>query len=152
MTTRLLVPLAVTTTSRSQRRPSQSSSLVRLLPLDSTVDIPGTMPTLARPWSDLRHSQQSSCPKASPPPRRSRTSSPTAARVRPPLSPPVLPHHSLADSNPPAEFVLTVASEANEICEKDSKKTMLPDHVVNALKVLRPPLTRVVRAVPVTET
>lgn len=29
---------------------------------------------------------------------------------------------------------------------------MLPDHVVNALKVLRPPLTRVVRAVPVTET
>lgn len=35
----------------------------------------------------------------------------------------------------PAEFVLTVASEANEICEKDSKKTMLPDHVVNALKV-----------------
>ncbi|TNY24806.1 histone-fold-containing protein [Rhodotorula diobovata] len=34
------------------------------------------------------------------------------------------------------EFVLTVASEANEICEKDSKKTMLPDHVVNALKAL----------------
>ncbi|GAA6052893.1 hypothetical protein JCM3770_004396 [Rhodotorula araucariae] len=34
------------------------------------------------------------------------------------------------------EFVLTVASEANEICEKDSKKTMLPDHVLGALKAL----------------
>ncbi|GAA5820544.1 hypothetical protein JCM11251_003040 [Rhodosporidiobolus azoricus] len=34
------------------------------------------------------------------------------------------------------EFVLTVSSEANEICEKESKKTMNPDHVVSALKAL----------------
>jgi hypothetical protein len=31
--------------------------------------------------------------------------------------------------------VLTIASEANEICEKDSKKTMMPEHIVAALKV-----------------
>ncbi|GEM09933.1 TATA binding protein-associated phosphoprotein [Rhodotorula toruloides] len=29
-----------------------------------------------------------------------------------------------------AEFLLAVSSEANEICEKDSKKTMLPDHAL----------------------
>ncbi|GJN90821.1 hypothetical protein Rhopal_003835-T1 [Rhodotorula paludigena] len=34
------------------------------------------------------------------------------------------------------EFVLAISSEANEICEKDSKKTMLPDHIVSALKAL----------------
>ncbi|GAA5872100.1 hypothetical protein JCM3774_002274, partial [Rhodotorula dairenensis] len=34
------------------------------------------------------------------------------------------------------EFLLTVASEANEICEKDSKKTMSPEHIVSALKEL----------------
>ncbi|GAA5983172.1 hypothetical protein JCM10908_000183 [Rhodotorula pacifica] len=34
------------------------------------------------------------------------------------------------------EFILTVASEANEICEKDSKKTMSPEHIVSALKEL----------------
>ncbi|GAA6000032.1 hypothetical protein JCM10207_006021 [Rhodosporidiobolus poonsookiae] len=34
------------------------------------------------------------------------------------------------------EFVLTISSEANEICEKESKKTMNPDHVVSALKAL----------------
>ncbi|CEQ39432.1 SPOSA6832_00931, partial [Sporobolomyces salmonicolor] len=34
------------------------------------------------------------------------------------------------------EFVLAVSSEANEICEKDSKKTMLPEHIVASLKAL----------------
>ncbi|PRQ74594.1 Histone-fold-containing protein [Rhodotorula toruloides] len=34
------------------------------------------------------------------------------------------------------EFLLAVSSEANEICEKDSKKTMLPDHILSALKAL----------------
>ncbi|POY70465.1 hypothetical protein BMF94_6533 [Rhodotorula taiwanensis] len=32
------------------------------------------------------------------------------------------------------EFLLTVSSEANEICEKDSKKTLSPEHIVSALK------------------
>ncbi|BGP55684.1 negative cofactor 2 transcription regulator complex subunit ncb2 [Rhodotorula sphaerocarpa] len=36
----------------------------------------------------------------------------------------------------PLKFLLTVASEANEICEKDSKKTMSPEHIVSALKEL----------------
>ncbi|GAA5981714.1 hypothetical protein JCM11641_004223 [Rhodosporidiobolus odoratus] len=34
------------------------------------------------------------------------------------------------------EFVLTISSEANEICEKESKKTISPEHIVNALKAL----------------
>ncbi|SCV72016.1 BQ2448_4710 [Microbotryum intermedium] len=34
------------------------------------------------------------------------------------------------------EFVLSIASEANEICEKDSKKTLAPDHVIKALEAL----------------
>ncbi|GAA6060005.1 hypothetical protein JCM10212_001163 [Sporobolomyces blumeae] len=34
------------------------------------------------------------------------------------------------------EFVLAISSEANEICDKESKKTMLPDHIVQALKAL----------------
>jgi len=34
------------------------------------------------------------------------------------------------------EFVLAISSEANEICEKDSKKTMLPEHILAALKAL----------------
>lgn len=33
------------------------------------------------------------------------------------------------------EFILLVSSEANEICEKDSKKTILPEHLTSALKV-----------------
>lgn len=31
------------------------------------------------------------------------------------------------------EFIHLVSSEANEACEKDSKKTIAPDHVVKAL-------------------
>ncbi|BGP16579.1 negative cofactor 2 transcription regulator complex subunit ncb2 [Rhodosporidiobolus nylandii] len=34
------------------------------------------------------------------------------------------------------EFVVTISSEANEICEKESKKTISPDHIVTALKDL----------------
>ncbi|KAH8929472.1 histone-fold-containing protein [Atractiella rhizophila] len=34
------------------------------------------------------------------------------------------------------EFVLAISSEANEICEKDSKKTISPEHIVAALKAL----------------
>lgn len=31
--------------------------------------------------------------------------------------------------------MLAIASEAHEICEKDLKKTMLPEHILAALKV-----------------
>ncbi|KAI9225994.1 MAG: TATA binding protein-associated phosphoprotein [Piptocephalis tieghemiana] len=34
------------------------------------------------------------------------------------------------------EFVHLLASEANEVCEKDSKKTISPEHVLMALKSL----------------
>ncbi|CAD6587252.1 MAG: negative cofactor 2 transcription regulator complex subunit ncb2 [Cyphobasidiales sp. Tagirdzhanova-0007] len=34
------------------------------------------------------------------------------------------------------EFILLISSEANEICEKDSKKTILPEHIIAALKSL----------------
>ena len=36
-----------------------------------------------------------------------------------------------------AEFVHLVSSEANEICNKDNKKTIAPDHVLKALTVRR---------------
>ncbi|KAK4056694.1 negative cofactor 2 transcription regulator complex subunit ncb2 [Microbotryomycetes sp. JL221] len=32
------------------------------------------------------------------------------------------------------EFVLAISSEANEICDKESKKTMAPEHIISALK------------------
>ncbi|GAA5978114.1 hypothetical protein JCM5350_007400 [Sporobolomyces pararoseus] len=34
------------------------------------------------------------------------------------------------------EFVMAISSEANEICDKESKKTMLPEHILAALKAL----------------
>jgi len=34
------------------------------------------------------------------------------------------------------EFIHLIASEANEICEKDSKKTIAAEHVIEALKTL----------------
>ncbi|KAG8938946.1 negative cofactor 2 transcription regulator complex subunit ncb2 [Tulasnella sp. 408] len=34
------------------------------------------------------------------------------------------------------EFIHLISSESNEICEKESKKTISPEHVVQALKVL----------------
>ena len=34
------------------------------------------------------------------------------------------------------EFIQLVSSEANDTCEKDSKKTIAPDHVVKALNDL----------------
>lgn len=34
-----------------------------------------------------------------------------------------------------AEFVHLVSSEANEICNKENKKTIAPDHVLKALTV-----------------
>lgn len=33
------------------------------------------------------------------------------------------------------EFIHLVSSEANDVCEKGSKKTIAPEHVVAALKV-----------------
>ncbi|KAJ1970467.1 negative cofactor 2 transcription regulator complex subunit ncb2 [Dimargaris xerosporica] len=33
------------------------------------------------------------------------------------------------------EFIHLIASEANEICEKEAKKTIAAEHVINALKV-----------------
>jgi hypothetical protein len=35
----------------------------------------------------------------------------------------------------PTEFIVLVSSEAHEICEKGSKKTIAPEHIVEALKV-----------------
>ncbi|KIY49575.1 histone-fold-containing protein [Fistulina hepatica ATCC 64428] len=34
------------------------------------------------------------------------------------------------------EFIHLISSEANDICEKDSKKTIAPDHIISALKAL----------------
>lgn len=34
-----------------------------------------------------------------------------------------------------AEFIHLISSEANEICEQESKKTIAPEHIINALKV-----------------
>lgn len=39
-----------------------------------------------------------------------------------------------------AEFINSISSEAQEICDKDSKKTMSPEHVVEALSVSLIPL------------
>jgi hypothetical protein len=36
------------------------------------------------------------------------------------------------------EFIHLISSEANEICEQESKKTIAPEHIIAALKV-RPP-------------
>lgn len=33
------------------------------------------------------------------------------------------------------EFIHLISSEANEICEKESKKTIAPEHIIGALKV-----------------
>ena len=33
------------------------------------------------------------------------------------------------------EFIHLISSEANEICEQDSKKTIAPEHIIGALKV-----------------
>lgn len=35
----------------------------------------------------------------------------------------------------PKEFIRIVSDQSNEICEKDKKKTIGPDHVIEALKV-----------------
>ena len=34
-----------------------------------------------------------------------------------------------------AEFIHLISSEANEICELESKKTIAPEHIIGALKV-----------------
>lgn len=34
------------------------------------------------------------------------------------------------------EFIHLISSEANEICEQESKKTIAPDHIITALKKL----------------
>ncbi|OBZ76789.1 Negative cofactor 2 complex subunit beta [Grifola frondosa] len=34
------------------------------------------------------------------------------------------------------EFIHLVSSEANEICDKESKKTIAPEHIISALKTL----------------
>ena len=34
-----------------------------------------------------------------------------------------------------AEFIHLISSEANEICEQESKKTIAPEHIIGALKV-----------------
>ena len=36
------------------------------------------------------------------------------------------------------EFIHLLSSEANEICEKESKKTIAPEHIISALQVLLP--------------
>ncbi|KAK4054498.1 negative cofactor 2 transcription regulator complex subunit ncb2 [Microbotryomycetes sp. JL201] len=34
------------------------------------------------------------------------------------------------------EFILTISSEANEICDKEAKKTLAPEHIIAALNSL----------------
>ncbi|KAL0949573.1 hypothetical protein HGRIS_009622 [Hohenbuehelia grisea] len=34
------------------------------------------------------------------------------------------------------EFIHLISSEANDICEKESKKTIAPEHIISALKTL----------------
>ncbi|KAJ3810516.1 histone-fold-containing protein [Lentinula lateritia] len=34
------------------------------------------------------------------------------------------------------EFIHLISSEANDICEKESKKTIAPEHIISALKAL----------------
>lgn len=36
---------------------------------------------------------------------------------------------------PASEFIHLISSEANEICEQESKKTIAPEHIIGALKV-----------------
>ena len=36
-----------------------------------------------------------------------------------------------------AEFIHLVSSEANEICKQKAKKTISPEHIIEALKVIR---------------
>ncbi len=43
--------------------------------------------------------------------------------------------HSLVKSNITLEFIHLLSAEANEICEKESKKTIAPEHILTALKV-----------------
>ena len=45
---------------------------------------------------------------------------------------------SIANADIAAEFVHLLSSEANDVCEKGSKKTIAPEHVVTALKVSMP--------------
>lgn len=33
------------------------------------------------------------------------------------------------------EFIHLIASEANDVCEEESKKTIAPEHIISALKV-----------------
>lgn len=49
---------------------------------------------------------------------------------------PYCPGPILKDS--PPEFIHLISSEANEICEQESKKTIAPDHIITALKVTFP--------------
>lgn len=34
-----------------------------------------------------------------------------------------------------AEFIHLISSEANEVCEKEGRKTIAPEHIITALKV-----------------
>ena len=43
-----------------------------------------------------------------------------------------MPEHE-ADHSP--EFIHLISSEANEICESESKKTIAPEHIITALNV-----------------
>lgn len=38
-------------------------------------------------------------------------------------------------THPSTEFIHLISSEANEICEQESKKTIAPEHIITALKV-----------------
>lgn len=41
----------------------------------------------------------------------------------------------VSSTSPHLEFIHLISSEANEICEQDSKKTIAPEHIIGALKV-----------------
>ena len=48
-------------------------------------------------------------------------------------------------SLPVSEFIHLISSEANEICEQESKKTIAPEHIITALtvRVLKHPIVNV---------
>jgi hypothetical protein len=51
-----------------------------------------------------------------------------------------VPRRAEAKPRPPAEFVNLLSSEANELCEKGKKKTVGPEHVLEAMEARTPAL------------
>jgi hypothetical protein len=59
-----------------------------------------------------------------------------------------LPSCRITSLNYGLEFIHLISSEANEICEGESKKTIAPEHIIAALKVGILSLDSIVRSLP----